>query len=276
MEDVFGALDRHGVAQRGLEDRELHGAQVGAAARGGADRAMVLDEQEAALRLLGDGGHVAFLRPGLGERGQFGAQAAAAGEALPVRRGLLCGAVLEQPRHRVLAQGVPQAGHQPDRQVRVAVREEGGGAVGQVPALRRPADRARLLGEGDQPLGLQVVEMLAHRHGGHAQRFGQGGGVLRPVGLQQAQDAVAGAAFLAVGLHGVICKENACINQTVESPFSKGKYLESEACHVQQRQRAESGALRGGAGFGTGVRGQSRGADSPDSDVVECPRPPGA
>src|SRR5690606_29354100 len=95
-QDVVDALDRGVLAEDRAEDRQLDVAEAAAGTRGDADRAVVLDQQPAALDLL-DRGHVAF---GLADRGQRPdtlAERCVSREPLPVVGGDLLAPRLQQP-----------------------------------------------------------------------------------------------------------------------------------------------------------------------------------
>ena len=64
-ENMVGALDAHVVAEHGGEEHQLLAAQSLACRRGGADRTMILDEQERAVALARRFRHVALLRADL-------------------------------------------------------------------------------------------------------------------------------------------------------------------------------------------------------------------
>src|SRR5262245_15238928 len=66
-DDVLVALDRDAFAQSLAEQRQLRAAEALAGFRGHADRAVILDQQQGALRPGTDACHIAFLAADLGE-----------------------------------------------------------------------------------------------------------------------------------------------------------------------------------------------------------------
>src|SRR3546814_18663032 len=76
----------------------------------------------------------------------------------------------------------------------MAVGEEAIRRRRQPPQLGRPTDRPRFGFVSDQALCLEIVEVLAHGHGGNAEAAGKAGGILRTL-LLQAADKDAGAAL---------------------------------------------------------------------------------
>src|SRR3546814_6400567 len=63
----------------------------------------------------------------------------------------------------------------------MAVGEEAIRRRRQPPQLGRPTDRPRFGFVSDQALCLEIVEVLAHGHGGNAEAAGKAGGILRTV-----------------------------------------------------------------------------------------------
>src|SRR3546814_10477597 len=79
----------------------------------------------------------------------------------------------------------------------------------QPPQLGRPTDRPRFGFVSDQALCLEIVEVLAHGHGGNAEAAGKAGGILRTVLLQAVDQDAAAALFRwndVTGKHGIFLK----------------------------------------------------------------------
>src|SRR3546814_8267187 len=89
-----------------------------------------------------------------------------------------------------------------DGEFGVAVREEAVSGGGQSPQLRRAADRPGLRLVSHQTFAGEVVEVLAHRHGGDPEAAGEAGGILRAVLLQDVDEAAAAALFRRNGVAG--------------------------------------------------------------------------
>src|SRR5258708_7014630 len=140
---------------RGTPDRAkklpLRAAKTPAGPGPRADRTMMLDQQQAAIGLLANLGHIAFARPLLGEAFQFSGHVAC-------RRGrrLIAAALLGLARRdQAIERLGPQLGadgfDQFDREPVMAVRKLPMARFAQRPAQPRPADRALGLPGFDQP-----------------------------------------------------------------------------------------------------------------------------
>src|ERR1700724_337834 len=122
-EDVVDALDLHAGAENLLEDSQLAGAQVGTGPGGGADGAVVLDQQQGPTRLLLDLRHVAFAAAQAGQRFQPLAQRPAVSDLGAVGLDLAPAPGRDQPVDAAFAEGFPHGLDEADGELRMGVRE---------------------------------------------------------------------------------------------------------------------------------------------------------
>ena len=191
-EDVIGPLDR-AVAEQRPKDRQLRSAEALTGARRRADRAVVLDQHEAAVLRPLDLGHVALGPAELGQSPQPPGERTGAIERSAVAGERVGLAERDQPVEPLGPKQPADGADQLDRDLGMGVGKSGLGLVGQPPVALRPTDAASLVREGDQAVLLEPRQMLAHAHGGDAKVAAEvGSGQRRPC-LQQEQDALGGA-----------------------------------------------------------------------------------
>ena len=139
-------------------------------------------------------GHVTFLGADLRQRLHAPLERALRPDARPVGGQLRLAArrqeLVETARPESRGHGVEQA----EGELRVAVGKERLGRRGQPPELDRPAHGPGFFQRRDDGLGLERVEVLAHRHGRDPEMSGQPPRVLRPGALQALDERPPGAA----------------------------------------------------------------------------------
>src|SRR3546814_1052822 len=113
----------------------------------------------------------------------------------PIGGDLLARAELQDLIEALRTEGLLHGVDEADGEFGVAVREEAVSGGGQSPQLRRAADRPGLRLVSHQTFAGEVVDVLAHRHGGDPEAAGEAGGILRPVLLQDVDEAAAAALF---------------------------------------------------------------------------------
>jgi hypothetical protein len=191
---MLGALDLDTRAQDGAEEGELGAAEALAGPGGDADRAVILAEEEAAVRRRGDLGHIAFLAAQRRETPEPPAEIAAAEpRAVELEARLLSGR--DQPVEPFFAEEAANGLDQIQRQAGMAVGKAAMALLGEAPAPPRAADARRLILEGDETLSLQLRQMLADRDARYTEAACDHRRALRPGGFER-MEQTGGAAWL--------------------------------------------------------------------------------
>ncbi len=172
-DDVLGAIDRHLRTQHLPEQGELGTAQARARGGRGADRAVVLDEQDTpTVGIVDDLGDVTLGRADVCERVDTGAQRGAlrAPRARSVARCASARASITSSQ-TLVAERRAHRGDELDGEVVVAIGEQVLGEIGERPDRRRPAAPRGGAGAGDDEAVLgERIEVLAHPGLGHVER----------------------------------------------------------------------------------------------------------
>ena len=138
--DVVGPLDAHTLPQQPPKQIELCRAEALAGGGGGADRAMVFDEEKRAAAIRLHLRHVAFLRPHARQLLKRSPQRRRRSDSRPVIRLLSSQPGFEQTRHSPGAKGRSHRVDERDAYLRVGVRKQPIGLLCQPPVLGWAAD----------------------------------------------------------------------------------------------------------------------------------------
>src|SRR6185437_1608220 len=238
-ENVRQSLDPDVLAQHAAEQGELLAAQPGAQARGGADRAVILHQQPGAgFGFAPDVRHVALGAADPGQRVELRLQAlrlVGAGAIGFLQLGI---AQREQAVEAVLAERLLHLHDQVGCEPGMTVGESGLRAGRGTPQLDRAAARTRRLAGLGFGRRRQGIQMLAHRHRGDAEPFGEVVRGNRPFALQKVEHGGTGLRERR-GWHALFPKGNTCVNQG--AVYSKVAALENRSCPMQFWTRRWSG-----------------------------------
>ncbi len=188
---MFRSFDCHAGAEHSTEDLQLGAAETLAGGCRGADRAVILQQQEP-IRILLEFRHVALARADLAQPRQFARERRGTDQRLPI--GLQCFdfAHPDQPLQRDFAQFGAHRVDQPQCQFGVGVGKARVPSLGQAPNLRWTTDAAALGIRDQQPVGGESGYLLARRLGGDAKGRGKIRDTLRATALDHPEQPIAG------------------------------------------------------------------------------------
>lgn len=187
-EDVLDAVHRYAWSEHIAEDILFGTAEALTGSGGGADRAVVFQQQET----VGVGapfGHVAFARTDVCQPGHAGAQTRRAGECGAVGAAGLVLARTYELLQCCLSQRRADRVDETHGKLGVGIRKAIMRRRRQVPRARRPAEAALLGHRLDEAVVLQLHQMLPHGFRRRAQHGGDVRGSLRTTSLDEAEDA---------------------------------------------------------------------------------------
>src|ERR1700730_3016815 len=186
--NVFHSLYRNAGAKYRAEQVQFCSAESFADVRSGADRTMVLDQQEASACLKFDLGHIAFVAANLGQPLEFFPQGKRPWYTLHVVSPLAPVARIEHTVQSGLAECISERVNERDAQFRVGVGDEPVCLASQSPILCRPPHRYGSRFGDHEILLLEFVEMLPDIHRGQAQSSRYSGSVGLALRLEKFYD----------------------------------------------------------------------------------------
>jgi hypothetical protein len=189
-----------GWREKHLEQPKLAAAKALAGLGGGADRAMVLDEEIGAVGFAADLGHVAFRLARPGEAPQLGGEFSRASKGLLVTE---FGGALSPGYQPIDALDPELRAHglqELDSKLGVGIRKAGVAGRREGPQPPRTSNPGPFIDRLDEPLVAQLFEPLKGGLPGHAKPLGDLCGRLRPSRLEEEQDIVVCIAHFATFL----------------------------------------------------------------------------
>jgi hypothetical protein len=195
-EDVVDTLDGDVGAQHGPEYREFRTAQTLASRRRRANRAVVLDKQEASSGLFGHACHIALAAPDLRESGDLLTKRTLLAEAFAIVGNARRLAMRDQPFQSLIAENIPRRAQEVERQIGMTVGEAVVTTLRQPPIFPWSSAPFALVLALHQALRLELDEVLTRARRRHVKARADIGGRLRSARLQLKQDAILTAAVV--------------------------------------------------------------------------------